>query len=161
MEPQAEAATSEGQLRSMAQPGVPPSPALWMLVALAALGSLSVLILWLVIYRQQRSSASASEDSKPEQQPLQKAEVLPVIHSLPSARSSHADDPSLCPFHLHLEAQSSLQCMEDTSPYRAATKHAGTEKSRGPPPCTAMREHRVPLPATELGGTALVTTKTV
>lgn len=51
---------AEGQLRSMAQPGVPPSPALWMLVALAALGSLSVLILWLVIYRQQRSSASAS-----------------------------------------------------------------------------------------------------
>lgn len=91
-----------------------------------------------------------------------------MIHPLPLGRNSHADmlqseagDPSLCPFHLHLEAQSTLQWMEDIGPYRAATKHAGTEKSRGTPLCTTLREHRIPLPATELGGTALVTTKTM
>lgn len=91
-----------------------------------------------------------------------------MILSLPSGRNgdtdvlrSGADDPSLCPFHLHLEAQRTVQWMEDISPYGAATKHAGTERSRGPPPCTAVREDRIPLPATELGGTALVTTKTM
>lgn len=31
----------------------------------------------------------------------------------------------------------------------------------GLPPCGKAPEHRIPLPATELGGTALVTTKTV
>lgn len=112
--------------------------------------------------------AFITEDSKPEEEPLQKTDVESVIHLSSSGRNSHAgmlqsraDDPPLCPFHLHLEAQSTLEWMEDTSPYRAATKHPGTETSRGPPSCTIVREHRIPLPATELGGTALVTTKTM
>lgn len=109
------------------------------------------------------AAACITEDSKPEQGPLQKTDVCPVATSLPSGSTSQsgADDPSLCLFHLHLETQSSSQWAEDIGPYRASSKHAGTEKSRGPPPCASVREHRVPLPATELGGTALVTTKTV
>lgn len=44
---------------------------------------------------------------------------------------------------------------------RAPAKHTCRESNGGLPPCGQAREHRIPLPATELGGTALVTTKTV
>lgn len=41
-------------------PGTALSPALWVLVLLATLGSICALTFWLLIYRQRRSSTSAS-----------------------------------------------------------------------------------------------------
>ncbi|TNM96664.1 tumor necrosis factor receptor superfamily member 13C-like [Takifugu flavidus] len=154
---------AEVQLRSMAHtprvdPGLPLSPALWIFVVLATLGSILALVLWFIIYRQRMSANSNPENSKREQEPLQKTDAGSMSHSLPSGGNSH---PSLCPFHLRLETQSTLQWVEDISPNRASTKHAESEESSGLPSCSTVREHRIPLPATELGGTALVTTKTV
>lgn len=113
---------------------------------------------WTSVEFSEILSACITENSKREQEPLQKTDAGSTSHSLPSGGNSH---PSLCPFHLRLETQSTLQWVEDISPNRASTKHAESEKSSGLPSCSTVREHRIPLPATELGGTALVTTKTV
>nr|XP_046271307.1 uncharacterized protein LOC124073247 [Scatophagus argus] len=152
---------------SQASPVMELSPALWIIVMLATVGSVLALVLWFIIYRRQTSLSNASEDSEPQQEPLQKTEPPVIIHSLPSEMNSHADvlqraagAPSLCS-HLHMGAQTGSQWEQGPTTYRDPTKHAGTEGGRGLPTCGTMREHRIPLPATELGGTALVTTKTV
>lgn len=54
---------AEVQLRSMAHtprvdPGIPLSPALWIFVVLATLGSILALVLWFIIYRQRMSANS-------------------------------------------------------------------------------------------------------
>ncbi|XP_076609019.1 uncharacterized protein LOC143334228 isoform X2 [Chaetodon auriga] len=143
------------------------SPALWIFVVLATVGSILALALWFIIYRRQSSLSSTSEDAEPQQEPLQKTEPPAVIHSLPSETNSHADmlqraagAPSPCS-HLHLGAQTDSQWEEGFAAYGDPTKHAGMEGGRGLHTCSIMREHRIPLPATELGGTALVTTKTI
>lgn len=113
------------------------------------------------------SVVCVAEDAEAQQEPLQKTEPPAILHSLPSESNSHAEmlqraagALSPCP-HLHLGAQTVSQWEEGFTAYRDITKHAGTEGGRGLPPCSTMREHRIPLPATELGGTALVTTKTM
>ncbi|KAM9345652.1 uncharacterized protein ABDE67_012250 [Symphorus nematophorus] len=143
------------------------SPALWIFVMLATLGSILALVLWFIIYRRQASLGSTSEDAEQQQEPLQKTEPPAIIHSLPSETNSPAvmlqraaGAPSPCS-HLHLGAQTGTQWEEGFTAYRDPTKHAGTEGARGLPTCSRLSEHRIPLPATELGGTALVTTKTM
>ncbi|XP_041813769.1 uncharacterized protein LOC121621391 [Chelmon rostratus] len=142
------------------------SPALWIFVVLATLGSVLTLALWFVIYRRQSSPSSTSEDAEPQQEPLQKTEPPAATHSLPSLTNSHADvlqraagAPSPCS-HLHLGDQNGSQWEEGFTAYGDPMKHAGMEGG-SMPACSTMREHRIPLPATELGGTALVTTKTM
>ncbi|XP_044037740.1 uncharacterized protein LOC122869137 [Siniperca chuatsi] len=143
------------------------SPALWIFVVLATLGSVLALALWFIIYRRQTSHSSTSEDPKPQQEPLQKTEPPSKIYPPPSERNGHAEmvqratgAPSPCP-HLHLGAQTGFKWEEGFTACRDHAKHAGTEGGGGLSACSTMREHRVPLPATELGGTALVTTKTM
>ncbi|KAE8282926.1 hypothetical protein D5F01_LYC18319 [Larimichthys crocea] len=143
------------------------SPALWICVTVATVGSFVALVVWFVIYRRKTSLRNAPEDAEAQQEPLQKTEPPAILHSLPSESNSHAEmlqraagALSPCP-HLHLGAQTVSQWEEGFTAYRDITKHAGTEGGRGLPPCSTMREHRIPLPATELGGTALVTTKTM
>uniref|UniRef100_A0A8D2ZXU3 Uncharacterized protein n=1 Tax=Scophthalmus maximus TaxID=52904 RepID=A0A8D2ZXU3_SCOMX len=135
------------------------SPALWIFVVLATVGSILVLALWFVIYRRQ---------TRPRQESLQKTEPKATIHPLPSERNGQeemflraAEAVSPCA-HLHLGAQRGSEREEGFIACRGHAKHAGEEAGRGQSACSTMREHnRLPLPATELGGTALVTTKTV
>ncbi|XP_073351438.1 uncharacterized protein [Pagrus major] len=143
------------------------SPALWIFVVLATLGSILTLALWFIIYRRQTSLGSTSEDAERQQEPPQKTEPPAIIHSQPSQRNSHAHmlqraavAPSPCS-HPHLGTQSCSQWEGGLTSNRDPTKHAGTDGGRRLPTCSTMREHRIPLPATELGGTALVTTKTM
>ncbi|GAA6215579.1 uncharacterized protein LOC120783744 [Lates japonicus] len=143
------------------------SPALWIFVVLATVGSILVLVLWLIIYRRQTRLSSTSEDVEPAQEPLQKTEPPATMHPLPSERNGHAEmlqraaeAPSPCP-HLHLEAQTSSKWDKGFITCKDPAKHAGADGGGGLPACSTVREHRIPLPATELGGTALVTTKTV
>ncbi|KAM3598255.1 uncharacterized protein V6R79_015653 [Siganus canaliculatus] len=143
------------------------SPALWIFVVLAILGSILALTLWLIIYRRQTTSSRTSEDSDPQQEPLQKTEPAAVDHLLLSERNGCADmlqgvaEASSCCPHLHLGAHTSSHWEEGRKACRDPIKPAGSEGGREPPGCSVMREHRIPLPATELGGTALVTTKTM
>eukprot|EP00064_Thunnus_orientalis_P002788 superscaffoldBa00000213_g2796 len=141
------------------------SPALWIFVGLATVGSIVALALWFVIYRRQTRISSTSEE--PGQEPLQKTEPPAKIYPLPSEINGQgeilqraAGNPSPCP-HLHLRDQTSLKWEEGFTACRGPAKYAGTEGCGELPTCSSMREHRIPLPATELGGTALVTTKTV
>ncbi|XP_037648629.1 uncharacterized protein LOC119501921 isoform X2 [Sebastes umbrosus] len=143
------------------------SPALWIFVVLATLGSILALALWFIIYKRQTRHISTSEDAEPQQEPLQKTEPPAKIHPPPPERNGQAEmlqraawAPPPCP-HLHLGAQTGSNWEEDFTACRDPAKYAGTEGGRGLPTCSTMREHRFPLPATELGGTALVTTKTV
>ncbi|XP_053194663.1 tumor necrosis factor receptor superfamily member 13C-like [Scomber japonicus] len=143
------------------------SPALWIFVGLATVGSIVALVLWFVIYRQQTRNSSTSEDAEPGQEPLQKTEPPIKICPLPSERNCQAEtlqraagNPAPCA-HLHLGDQTSSKWEEGFTACRGPAKHAGTEGVGGLLTCSTMREHRIPLPATELGGTALVTTKTV
>uniref|UniRef100_A0A3Q3JVW9 Uncharacterized protein n=1 Tax=Monopterus albus TaxID=43700 RepID=A0A3Q3JVW9_MONAL len=68
--------------------------------------------------------------------------------------------PSPCP-HLYLGTQTGLTWEEGLPLCGAPLKPSGTEVGGALSACSTVTEHRIPLPATELGGTALVTTKTV
>ncbi|AWP18579.1 Hypothetical protein SMAX5B_005754 [Scophthalmus maximus] len=144
------------------------SPALWIFVVLATVGSILVLALWFVIYRRQTRPSSTPGEAEPGQESLQKTEPKATIHPLPSERNGQeemflraAEAVSPCA-HLHLGAQRGSEREEGFIACRGHAKHAGEEAGRGQSACSTMREHnRLPLPATELGGTALVTTKTV
>ncbi|TDH02608.1 hypothetical protein EPR50_G00154590 [Perca flavescens] len=138
------------------------SPALWVCVGLVFLGSVLALALWLTIYKRQTRHSHTSEDAEQCQRPLQKAEPAAKIHPPPPQTNGQANmlqggawAPSPCP-HQHLGAQTGSKWEEGFTACSDLAKHVGTEWCGG-----QMREHRVPLPATELGGTALVTTKTV
>uniref|UniRef100_A0A4W6DLW8 Uncharacterized protein n=1 Tax=Lates calcarifer TaxID=8187 RepID=A0A4W6DLW8_LATCA len=102
------------------------SPALWIFVVLATVGSILVLVLWM--QSQHRSLFR---------------------------KQSHPPQCTHCP-----QRETVTQgCFREQQ--RPLHPHAGTDGGGGLPACSTVREHRIPLPATELGGTALVTTKTV
>uniref|UniRef100_UPI0037E906D9 uncharacterized protein n=1 Tax=Semicossyphus pulcher TaxID=241346 RepID=UPI0037E906D9 len=160
------------QLRATSQatkfhPEMVLGPALWIFVILAMLGSILALALWFIIYRQQTRPSSTPGDPEPQQEPLQKPEPPVIIHSLPTEISNHAEmmqraagAHSPC-VHMYPGAQMATRWEEGFTACRDPTRHAGTEVGGGLLTCCTAREHRVPLPATELGGTVLVTTKTV
>uniref|UniRef100_A0A3B4ZAZ4 Uncharacterized LOC103375189 n=1 Tax=Stegastes partitus TaxID=144197 RepID=A0A3B4ZAZ4_9TELE len=140
------------------------SPALWIFVVLATLGSILAVTLWFMIYRRQTRLSSIPEDAAPAQQLLHKTEPPAKLHPERNGQGEMFQRPaeasSLCQ-HLHQGAQTSTKWEDDFSACRDPAAHAGTEVGGGLPACSTVAEHRVPLPATELGGTALVTTKTV
>ncbi|XP_068574870.1 tumor necrosis factor receptor superfamily member 13C-like isoform X2 [Cebidichthys violaceus] len=143
------------------------SPALWIFVVLATLGSILALALWFIIYKRQTRHSSTSEEAGLQQEPLQKTEPPAKSQPPPSERNGQAEmlqraawTVSPCS-HLHLGAQTGKKWEEGFTACSDPAKHAGTEGFRGLPTCSTTREHRIPLPATELGGTVLVTTKTV
>ncbi|XP_071330426.1 uncharacterized protein [Trachinotus anak] len=136
------------------------SPALWIFVVLATVGSILALALWLIIYRREARHSSSSGDVGPGLQPLHKTEPLATIHPLPSERNSQAqmfqraaEALSSCP-HLHLGDQTGSKWEDGFISCRGPAKHAGKDGGGGLPACSTMREHKIPLPATELGGTA-------
>lgn len=143
------------------------SPALWIFVVLATVGSILALTLWFIIYRRETRHSNTSEEAEPGLEPLQKTEPLEVINPLPSERNGPAQvfqreaEASLSCLHLHLGTQTDSKWADGFIACRDIARHAGKEGGEAPSAYSMMREHKIPLPATELGGTALVTTKTV
>ncbi|XP_054860937.1 uncharacterized protein LOC129347497 isoform X2 [Amphiprion ocellaris] len=140
------------------------SPFLWIFVVLATLGSILALALWFVIYRRQTRLSSIPEDSLPALELLHNTDPPATFHPERNGQGEMfhraAEASSLC-HHLHLGAQTGTKWEDNFNACRGPAAHAGTEGGGGLPACSTMVEHRIPLPATELGGTALVTTKTV
>uniref|UniRef100_A0AAQ5ZY93 Uncharacterized protein n=1 Tax=Amphiprion ocellaris TaxID=80972 RepID=A0AAQ5ZY93_AMPOC len=131
------------------------SPFLWIFVVLATLGSILALALWFVIYRRQtRLTLELLHNTDPP------ATFHPERNGQGEMFHRAAEASSLC-HHLHLGAQTGTKWEDNFNACRGPAAHAGTEGGGGLPACSTMVEHRIPLPATELGGTALVTTKTV
>ncbi|XP_077361247.1 uncharacterized protein LOC144006307 [Festucalex cinctus] len=151
---------------SRVDPAVAGSPVLWTVVVLTTLGSLVALALWFVIYRRQSRLSRTSEEIESGPEPLQKIDP-PTDGHLSTCTSSA---PSACVHLYHTGPHNTSKWEEGLANCRAPPKCQKTtgrgETDRAEvvgvlPVCNAMREHRLPLPATELGGTALVTTKTV
>nr|XP_020513549.1 tumor necrosis factor receptor superfamily member 13C [Labrus bergylta]XP_020513551.1 tumor necrosis factor receptor superfamily member 13C [Labrus bergylta] len=111
------------------------SPALWICVGLGTVVTILIVTLFF-IYRKHTRTSRTPDDSEKQREPV-------VLPSQPP-----------CSAHLHPGAQTGWEWEEDFTTCRCPPMHAGTRVERG-------LEHRVPLPATELGGTVLVTTKTV
>uniref|UniRef100_A0A667WHS6 Uncharacterized protein n=1 Tax=Myripristis murdjan TaxID=586833 RepID=A0A667WHS6_9TELE len=119
---------------------------LWVFVGLLTLGSILAVVIWTIIYRQQtRRRSSAGKEGERNGQ----AEMQQRAREAPS-----------CP-HLDAGALTGFKCEESFTHRRYPTNHGGMEGSGGLLTYSTMRQHTVPLPATELGGTALVTTKTM
>uniref|UniRef100_A0A7N6AKT3 Uncharacterized protein n=1 Tax=Anabas testudineus TaxID=64144 RepID=A0A7N6AKT3_ANATE len=102
---------------------------------------------------------------EPVEEPLQKMETPAASVPPSSERNGHAgmfqlaaDAPSSCP-HLYLGTHMGSNWEKGFTTCRGPAMQ--TNGCTGLPACSIVSEHRVPLPATELGGTALVTTKTV
>lgn len=99
------------------------------------------------------------DEEEGQQEPLQKAEPPSEGMSRADALPGAAEAGPPCP-HLQPDPQAGLQWQEG-SMKRELARATWMEGGGGLPPCSKVQEHRIPLPATELGGTALVTTKTV
>nr|XP_020443486.1 tumor necrosis factor receptor superfamily member 13C-like [Monopterus albus]XP_020443487.1 tumor necrosis factor receptor superfamily member 13C-like [Monopterus albus]XP_020443488.1 tumor necrosis factor receptor superfamily member 13C-like [Monopterus albus] len=135
-----------------------PGLVLWSVVVLAIVGSILALALWFIIFRRQSRLSSPAGDA--ESAPESPATVL-----LPQPQRNGWTEmfhlvPSPCP-HLYLGTQTGLTWEEGLPLCGAPLKPSGTEVGGALSACSTVTEHRIPLPATELGGTALVTTKTV
>ncbi|XP_040047741.2 uncharacterized protein LOC120828301 isoform X1 [Gasterosteus aculeatus] len=145
------------------------TPALWVFVGLATMGSILALALWLVIYKRQTSTSAVSvaEEAGLQQHPLQKTEQPAKSQPSSPERNGQAEimqraawAPSPCA-HLHLGDQTGHKWAEGFTACSDPAKHDGMDEIPGMRACSTTREHRIPLPAIELGGTVLVTTKTV
>lgn len=126
------------------------SPALWIVVLLVTVGSILALALWLVIYRRHSRQHTVEE---PGEQLLHKTVPSVTVHCLLPSEAS-----PLGPQHLHSGGPTAPVWQGDA--HREQTGHDGGDWGAGLHG-SAVRQETVPLPATELGGTALVTTKTL
>uniref|UniRef100_A0A1A8LK44 Uncharacterized protein n=1 Tax=Nothobranchius pienaari TaxID=704102 RepID=A0A1A8LK44_9TELE len=119
------------------------------------------LILWSVLFRRQSRVNNNSEDPAPEQDLLQKTKPFnPQCSEKGQACRGPAGASSAC-HQLHPGAQTAPQWEDGVTVCGGPERHSGKEEGGGLHVCSNMADHRVPLPATELGGTALVTTKTL
>uniref|UniRef100_A0A3B4HCU1 Uncharacterized LOC102200102 n=1 Tax=Pundamilia nyererei TaxID=303518 RepID=A0A3B4HCU1_9CICH len=137
------------------------SPTLWISVVVVVVGSILALTLWFIIYkRQTRRSSTSGKDNKLLMPPAK-------LHPLPSERNGQAEifqraaeAPSPCS-HGHSGSQTGSEWENGFTACRDLMMRGGAEVGGDSSACSTMAEHRIPLPATELGGTALVTTKTM
>ncbi|XP_014910891.1 tumor necrosis factor receptor superfamily member 13C-like [Poecilia latipinna] len=114
---------------------------LWICVILVTLGAILALTIWFVMFRRQskaRKNDGVAEDSV--QEVLKKTEPAVEFHA-PQLEENGQD----------------LQGVSDGSCRPMHQPNPKCEDGFG----VCRDDHRVPLPATELGGTALVTAKTV
>ncbi|XP_034535078.1 uncharacterized protein LOC117809718 isoform X2 [Notolabrus celidotus] len=137
------------------------SPALWIYVVLVTVGSILALALFFIYYKHKARTSRTQADAAQHQDSLLKAEppVIHVINNHAAAAAAAAGGPPGA--LLYPVAQTGSAWEDEFSAYRDPPEHAGTGAEGGLPSGGTAREHRVPLPATELGGTVLVTTKTM
>lgn len=145
-----------------ASSGLMVGPALWSCVALATLGSIVALAVWLFIYRRRRRPSSPIEASLSGQELILRTEA--PSKPPPAERNRHtvvqgAAEPGSPCHQLHTETPQGLRFWDGFTACGGPTMHLGSEG--GPALPAGISEHRIPLPATELGGTVLVTTKTM
>ncbi|KAL6103319.1 uncharacterized protein ACO6RY_02743 [Pungitius sinensis] len=140
------------------------TPALWVFVVLGTVGSIVALALWFVIYKRQTST---SVDAELQQHPPQKTDQPAKSQPSTPERNGQAEimqtaawAPPPCA-HLHLESQTGNRWEEGFTACSDPAKHVGRDVVLGLRACSTTREHTIPLPAIELGGTVLVTTKTM
>lgn len=113
------------------------------------------------------SIAATTDDPEPGLDPLAKTEPPVKILPPPLDRNgpyiSVQKETEALPFfsNLGVGAQIGLQQEEGPTICGRPLNQGFPERDRCVVMCNTLREHRIPLPATELGGTALVTTKTV
>ncbi|KAM4634927.1 uncharacterized protein ACJ7VT_004645 [Polymixia lowei] len=145
----------------------PALPALWVSVVVVAMGLILALVLWFIIYRQQTGHSNTAVDSELGLGPLAKTEPLVKIQPPSFEGNGQAEmlqtvmeAPPSCP-HLNGGAQTGLGREADFIVCEGPPVPGGTEGGEGLSVCSEWRKHRIPLPATELGDTALVTTKTI
>ncbi|XP_024861812.1 uncharacterized protein LOC112450532 [Kryptolebias marmoratus] len=138
------------------------SQTLWICVVLVTLGSILALTLWFVIFRRKTRVSSNFEDPVPEPEFLPKTEPpikCPPPHSdrnLACQRAAEA--PSPC-HQLYPRGQTESKWEDGFTVCSGPARRSSKEGELAV--CSAVADHRVPLPATELGGTVLVTTKTL
>ncbi|XP_048037534.1 tumor necrosis factor receptor superfamily member 13C-like [Megalobrama amblycephala] len=106
------------------------SPSLWICVALVASGSVLVLLLWFIIYK--RHGRTSQNTGEKDSTP----------HTLATIEQ---EEKALSPW-LHVNGQTQEVSISVASCGRSL--------------CNGRAEHGLPLPATELGDSALVTAKT-
>lgn len=128
------------------------NPGLWIFVILATLGSILALAVWIVIYR--RHTRDPIVEAKPAEQPLQKTDAP---GHRPERNGCAAEEVSSPCHHLNTGLHAAPMWEEAGGAHIERTKHNGRDWGGG----SAVRQETVPFSATELGGTALVTTKTV
>ncbi|XP_061158909.1 uncharacterized protein LOC133170194 [Syngnathus typhle] len=153
-------------VQSTSAPPISLIPILWIVLVLITLGSIMALALWFIIYRRQRRPSRTSEEVESEPEHPQKIEPPVESHLSPSASPAF----SACAHLYHQGPHNTSKWDDDfvncrgTSKCQKGTRGEETDHAEEIGVlllCNAMREHRLPLPATELGGTALVTTKTM
>ncbi|XP_061740535.1 tumor necrosis factor receptor superfamily member 13C-like [Nerophis ophidion] len=120
------------------------SPVLWAVLMLTTLASILALLVCFVMDRRQSRLRTSSEQTEVEEQPS-------ASKSSSAATGAHHPHPHL---HHH-QWRDGLHHCDCPGSGRPAREEGGVVV------CWPAGEHRVPLPATELGDTALVTTKTV
>ncbi|CAL8302353.1 unnamed protein product [Merluccius merluccius] len=137
------------------------SPFLWAAVAVVATGSILALVLWTLIYRRHRNHSNGLPP--PTLEPMDKTDPLAGVHKSPAlvvhpAESIQRDQEPPCP---HLDGgthSTDSRHVTDSHPccvggLKPGVTWVGEAGATG-------RKHRIPLPATELGDTTLVTAKT-
>ncbi|XP_061566978.1 uncharacterized protein LOC133421412 [Cololabis saira] len=143
------------------------SPTLWICVTLITLGSFLALTFWFLICRRQTGASANSEAAEPELEHLQKPQPPPIFNPPLSERNGQpamfqrANEASFPCHQSHPGVQTGSTMGNGFSVCRGPIGHGSKDGGEALHACSTTADHKVPLPATELGGTALVTTKTV
>ncbi|XP_069053050.1 uncharacterized protein [Lepisosteus oculatus] len=136
------------------------SPLAWGCVLGVMCSSLLALLLWFIIYRKYRRQ-HARTPADPEAEPPSELQRVGAGGAPPGEEDDQP--PTSCP-HLNgngvAAGVQAPRTLADSSP--AGEEEEEEEEGRLKVYiCNGRKEHGFPLPATELGGAALVTTKTV
>ncbi|KAG7460047.1 hypothetical protein MATL_G00217180 [Megalops atlanticus] len=130
------------------------SLSVWITVAVVVNGSILALFLWFIIYKRQTTRSHTAVDTEAECS----SGVQPAGRANPAAVAVETEEPPIsCP-HLNGGPPSSAK---QEAPTWQESLECDTGNEGGAYVCNGRKDHKIPLPATELGDAALVTTKTV
>ncbi|KAG9343085.1 hypothetical protein JZ751_015304 [Albula glossodonta] len=127
------------------------SPSVWISVVVVVNGSILALFLWLIIYKRQTRhthAADAEASMSPEVQLAGGSDL---------AAAEREGPPTSCP---HLNGGPNGVIKQEIPTWRKASEYDAGDGGNMHM-CNGRKDHGIPLPATELGDAALVTTKTV
>uniref|UniRef100_A0A4W5PPN2 Uncharacterized protein n=1 Tax=Hucho hucho TaxID=62062 RepID=A0A4W5PPN2_9TELE len=134
------------------------SPAVWISVIVVVNCSILAMFLWFIIYKMQARRNHTAGEPEARLNPPAKA-LLPVEGDCTAAVVQREEEaPPFCP---QLNGGPQTCVRQEVSTYSGASGCGSLGEVDGMFMCNGLREHWIPLPATELGDAALVTTKTV